>query len=201
MMGMIYLVVASIIWGVVHSFLASYWFKHRVRQVFGAPAYFRLYRFSYNLFSVASLFPIMVMLVALPDQPLYSISAPWIYGMTIFQGLAVFVLIAGVMQTGALEFAGLAQLSAAYGDSKPAGLVVNGVYSYVRHPLYSAGLLFIWLSPEMTINRLVLWVTFTIYIIIGAYFEERKLLRDFGAEYAEYKARTPMFIPRLYKNS
>ena len=142
-MGMIYIVVASIIWGVLHSFLASYWFKHRVKQLFGAPAYYRLYRFSYNLFSVASLFPIMVMLVAFPDRLLYSIPAPWNYGMTILQGLAVFVLIAGVMQTGALEFAGLAQLSAAYTelmgtfheDSRPAGLVVNGVYSYVRHPL------------------------------------------------------------------
>ena len=201
MMGTIYIVIASIIWGLVHSVLAGHGFKHLVKQLFGAPAYYRLYRFSYNVFAVASFFPIMVMLVTFPDQALYSIPSPWLYVMTILQGLAAFVLIAGVMQTGALEFAGLAQLSSGYIDSKPSGLVVDGLYAIVRHPLYSAGLVFIWLSPEMTVNRLVLWTVMTIYIIIGAYFEERKLLKDFGSEYAAYKARTPMLIPYLHKNN
>ena len=200
-MGTVYLVIAAMLWGIVHSVLASYWFKHHIKQWFGVTAYNRLYRFSYNVFSLASIFPILLMLVGFPDYPLYSVPSPWIYGMTILQGLAAFVMIAGVMQTGALEFAGLAQLASSYEDSAPASLVVDGVYAFVRHPLYSAGLVFIWLTPEMTLNRLVLWVVFSIYIVIGAYFEERKLLRDFGEEYAAYKARTPMFIPRLLKNS
>jgi len=200
-MGTVYIVFAAMLWGMVHSVLASYWFKHRIKLWFGAPSYNRLYRFSYNVFSLASIFPIMLMLVGFPDKPLYSVPSPWIYVMTILQGLAAFVMIAGVMQTGPLEFAGLAQLASSYVDSAPASLVVGGVYAYVRHPLYSASLVFIWLSPEMTVNRLVLWMVFSFYIVIGAYFEERKLLRDFGEEYAAYKAGTPMFIPRLIKNS
>jgi methanethiol S-methyltransferase len=124
-----------------------------------------------------------------------------LYLMTIGQGLAAFMVIAGVMQTGALEFAGLAQLFNAYGDSKPAGLVVDGLYSYVRHPLYTFGLVFLWLSPQMTLNRMVLWIILSIYIIIGAYFEERKLLADFGSEYAEYKSKTPMLIPHWHKSN
>ena len=200
-MGTVYIVIASILWGVVHSVLAGYWFKHFIKQWFGAHAYYKMYRFSYNVFSLASIFPIMLMLVVFPDKPLYSIPSPWLYVLTILQGLSVFVLIAGVMQTGALEFAGLAQLTSSFVDSAPAGLIVDGVYAYVRHPLYSAGLVFIWLSPEMTVNRLALWMVFSIYIVIGAYFEEKKLLRDFGEEYAVYKARTPMLIPRLRRNS
>jgi protein-S-isoprenylcysteine O-methyltransferase Ste14 len=35
----------------------------------------------------------------------------------------------------------------------------------------------------------------TVYILIGALFEERKLLREFGEAYAEYRRRTPMLIP------
>jgi len=88
-------------------------------------------------------------------------------------------------------------LRPSYGDSKPADLVTTGLYGYVRHPLYSAGLVFIWFSPEMTVNRLVLWIVFSFYLLIGAWFEERKLLRDFGSTYAEYKARTPMLIPKI----
>jgi protein-S-isoprenylcysteine O-methyltransferase Ste14 len=198
-MGTFYIVIASILWGVVHSILASYGFKHIVRNMFGATAFYRLYRLSYNLFALASFLPIALMLITFPDRLLYSITGPWVYVMTIAQGLAAFALIAGVMQTGLWEFSGLAQLAPSYGDSKPSGLVVDGLYAYVRHPLYSAGLLFIWLSPEMSVNRLALWVIFSLYIVVGAYFEERKLLKDFGSDYAEYKAKTPMFIPRWPK--
>ena len=201
MMGTIYIIIASILWGVVHSILASHAFKHVVRSVFGPLVFYRLYRLSYNLFAMASFFPIILMLITFPDRLLYSIPAPWVYVTTFVQGLAAFALIAGVMQTGPLEFAGLAQLSPAYGDSKPAGLVVDGLYAYVRHPLYSAGLVFIWLSSEMSVNRLVLWLILSLYIIIGAYFEERKLLVDFGAAYAEYKVNTPMLIPSWRRNS
>src|SRR5512133_936460 len=197
MTGTLYLIGASVLWGVVHSILASHGFKHLIRQAVGALAFYRLYRLAYNVFSLASLFPIAVMLFTLPDQPLYNIPEPWVYLTTIIQGLAAFALIAGVMQTGPLEFMGLAQLALTYGDSKPAELVTSGLYSYVRHPLYTAGLLFIWFSPSMTVNRLALWIVFTIYIVVGAFFEERKLLTDFGAAYVEYKSKTPMLIPKF----
>ena len=196
MTGTLYLIGASVLWGVVHSILASHGFKHLVRQVAGAPAFFRMYRFAYNLFSFASLFPIAVMLFTFPDKLLYAIPEPWSYLTTFIQGLAAIVLIAVVMQTGLMEFAGLAHLMPSYGESKPAELVTGGLYAYVRHPLYTAGLIFIWFSPEMTINRLALWIVFTVYIIIGAFFEERKLLKDFGSAYAEYKSKTPMLIPK-----
>jgi len=91
-------------------------------------------------------------------------------------------------------------LSPYYIESQPTRLVTDGLYAYIRHPLYIAGLIFIWFSPDMTLNRLVLWVILSLYILIGAYFEERKLLNDFGVEYAEYKAKTPMLIPGLSKS-
>ena len=139
------------------------------------------------------------MLVTFPDKMLYSLTAPWVYFTSVLQALSVFALIAGVMQTGPMEFAGLAQLFPSYTELPPSGLVVNGLYAHVRHPLYTAGLVFIWLTPEMSLNRLVLWSVFSLYILIGVYFEERKLLKDFGNEYADYQARTPMLIPFLRK--
>jgi methanethiol S-methyltransferase len=197
MTGTLYLIGASVLWGVVHSILASHGFKHLVRQAAGADAFFRLYRFAYNLFSFASLYPVAVMLFTFPDRLLYAIPEPWLFLTTIIQGLAAIALIAGMMQTGPMELAGLAQLMPSYGESKPAELATDGLYVYVRHPLYTAGLVFIWFSPEMTVNRLALWIVFTVYTIIGAFFEERKLLRDFGSVYAEYKSKTPMLIPKI----
>lgn len=196
--GTIYLLIASVIWSVVHSVLASHGAKAASRRFFG-PVSDRLYRFAYNAFSVASLFPIVMMLVSFPDQPLYSIPEPWVYISVLIQGAAAFALIAGVMQTGPFEFAGLTQITGLDRDQPPQTLVTDGLYAHVRHPLYTAGLLFIWAVPEMTVNRLVLWIVFTLYIVIGAYFEERKLLKDFGQVYADYKSRTPMLVPKLRK--
>jgi protein-S-isoprenylcysteine O-methyltransferase Ste14 len=111
------------------------------------------------------------------------------------QGVAAFLLLYGVLQTDTLSFVGLRQLVEP--DGKPGTLVTSGLYRFVRHPLYSAGLLFLWLTATMTLNQLIVYICATIYIFIGAYFEERKLLREFGAAYAEYKAATPMIIPGL----
>ncbi|GAB4491859.1 MAG: isoprenylcysteine carboxylmethyltransferase family protein [Anaerolineales bacterium] len=194
-MGTLYLIVASTLWGVIHSILASHTVKDAARRFFG-PASDRLYRFSYNIFSAASIFPILLMLFTFPDQPLYAIPEPWVYLSVLIQGAAFFALVAGVMQTGPFEFAGLTQL-AGLEPGTPPRLVTDGLYAHVRHPLYTAGLAFLWAWPDMTVNRLAVWIVFSLYLLIGAWFEERKLLKDFGQEYADYKARTPMLLPKI----
>lgn len=195
--GTLLLVAASILWAVVHSLTASHRAKDVFLQRFGQGFTRRYYRLGYNLFSVVTILPILALLVLLPDQFLYSIPAPWLYLTLAGQALAVVALAVGILQTGALDFIGLGQLIRA---EEPAvtNLTTHGLYRYVRHPLYTAGLVFLWLTPEMTLNRLSLWIIFSLYFVIGAYFEERKLLRDFGQQYADYKARTPMLIPRFW---
>lgn len=197
MNGTLLLVAASILWGVVHSLTASHRAKEMFAQQFGQVFSERYYRLGYNLFSVVTFLPILVLLVLLPDRLLYSIPAPWLYLTLLGQALAVIALVAGVLQTGALDFAGIGQLIRAERPAAPS-LTTHGLYHYVRHPLYTAGLVFLWLTPEMTLNRLALWTVMSLYLVIGAYFEERKLLRDFGQQYADYKAQTPMLIPRFW---
>jgi protein-S-isoprenylcysteine O-methyltransferase Ste14 len=106
------------------------------------------------------------------------------------------MLLVGVLQTDTLNFIGLGQLFQE--KEQPSKLVVGGLYRYMRHPLYTAGLLFLWLTPSVSLNSLTLYIASTFYILIGAYFEERKLLREFGQAYAEYKKKTPMIVPGLF---
>jgi protein-S-isoprenylcysteine O-methyltransferase Ste14 len=155
----------------------------------------RLYRLGFNIFSVLSFLPILYLMVTLPDQPLYSVPAPWNALMLVGQGISAVLLIVGVLQTDTLSFVGLSQLFTA--EEKPSGLITKGLYRYVRHPLYTFGLLFIWLSPSVSLNSLIVYLAATIYTVVGAIFEERKLLREFGPAYAEYKRVTPMLIPGL----
>lgn len=200
MSGLVYICISAIVWGVLHSITASSWFKHYIKILVGPVAFYRFYRFSYNLFSAASIFPILLMLISFPGKILFTIPMPWVYLTTIIQGVSFFVLFAGVMQTGAFEFAGLSQLSDLYHDEPAKELVVNGLYAYVRHPLYSAGLVILWFKSEMTLNTLVLWMIFTLYIFIGAYFEEKKLVREYGSGYINYAKKVPMFIPFIKGN-
>lgn len=194
---MLWLILAVLVWGIVHSLLASLGFKAWVRRTLGE-SFMRFFRVGYNLFSVVSFLPVLWLAAVLPDEMLYQVPPPWAYGMLFGQAFAGIALVVGVLQTGALSFAGLQQLFE--GEKRDSILVRGGLYSWVRHPLYSAGLAFLWLTPIMSRNTLVLYAALTAYIIVGAYFEERKLVREFGEVYLEYQATTPMLIPGL-KNS
>ena len=198
MLGTIYLVAASATWGLLHSILASHAAKDAIRRITGPIAFNRLYRFSYNFFALASFFPILIMLQVYPDRPLYTIPSPWIYLTVVLQGLATVIAIATLVQTDPFEFLGLKQLTETF-ESKPPVLVTDGWYARVRHPLYVTAFVLVWLTSEMTVNRLALYIVLTLYLWIGAYFEERKLLKDFGQAYADYKVRVPMFLPRFRK--
>ncbi len=179
------------LWGVVHSLLASVPVKDYFRRIAG-PWAMRAYRFLYNVFALVSFAPIPWLMGTLPDRALYVIPAPWVFFSLVGQGLAALLLLIALLQTDAFSFVGLRQLLE---GEAPSVLVTGGFYRAVRHPLYLFGLLVLWLTPFMTLNLLIVDIALTVYLFLGAYFEERKLLREFGAAYSEYKAVTPMFIP------
>jgi protein-S-isoprenylcysteine O-methyltransferase Ste14 len=190
---MFWLILAIALWGIVHSIMASLGFKDFLRRALGN-GFMRFYRLFYNVFSVVSFAPIPYLMVILPDQELYRAPAPWSYLMLAGQGVSALLLVIAVLQTDPLSFVGVRQL---FEEEKPGKLVKHGFYRYVRHPLYMFGLLILWLSPKVTVDSFIVYVSLTLYILIGAYFEERKLLREYGQEYAEYRAATPMLIPGL----
>lgn len=198
-MGTLTLLFSSLIWAVLHSLTASHTCKGFIRRLMGESLYGRIYRFVYNAFAGLSILPILYLLVTLPDQPLYEITAqPWLFLVNFGQGFAALLLVVSVLQTGPLPFMGISQL---LGQPEKSQLVTDGLYAHVRHPIYSASLLFLWLTPSMTVNRLIIWIIFTIYFIIGAWFEERKLRKDFGQAYMDYQKRTPMLIPNFWKKN
>lgn len=73
--------------------------------------------------------------------------------------------------------------------------VIRGPYRWVRHPLYFFTLVLIWSSPDMTLDRLLFNMLFTVWIIVGAYLEERDLVAEFGEPYKRYQRSVPMLLP------
>ena len=190
---MFWLIFATVLWGVVHSLLASIGFKNFLRRILGN-RFMNFYRLLYNIFALVSILPILYLMVSLPDKTLYQAPVPWSYLMRAGQVLSVLFLFIAVLQTDVLSFAGLRQL---FQEEETGSLVTSGLYRSVRHPLYTFSLLILWLSPSMSINAFIVYAAFTIYILIGIVFEERKLVREFGNVYLEYKSRTPMLFPGL----
>lgn len=185
------------IWGVVHSLLASLESKARARKWLGSGSD-RWYRLAYNFISIVTFLPILGLVAQYPGVQLYAIPLPWAYLTLVGQLLAVLALVIGLLQTGLWSFLGFEQMLVASPASQ-SEMVTGGLYDWVRHPLYTAGLVFIWLTPVMTSGLLALNIGLTLYLVVGAYFEERKLVKEFGEAYIEYQRRTPMLIPGLVR--
>ncbi len=78
-------------------------------------------------------------------------------------------------------------------------LVKTGIYSKVRHPIYSADIVLAWgiflYLPKLAVLLSVCWLTFV--LVYWAGLEEKALLKKFGEEYREYRRRVPMLVPRI----
>ena len=190
---MFWLILSIALWGFVHSFIASFGFKDFLRRMLG-DGFMKFYRLLYNIFAVVSIAPVLYLAAVLPDRNLYNIPAPWNALMLAGQGISALLLLVAVLQTDVLSFAGVRQL---FEEERTGRLVTVGLYRIVRHPLYTFSLLVLWLSPKVSLNSFILYLSLTAYILIGISFEERKLLREFGDDYARYKTVTPMLIPGL----
>lgn len=80
-----------------------------------------------------------------------------------------------------------------------AEFVDRGLYGWVRHPIYTAWMVVVWLPAEMNGTRLVLAAISTFYLALAVPFEERDLVRAFGADYEGYQRRVRWrMIPGLY---
>jgi protein-S-isoprenylcysteine O-methyltransferase Ste14 len=77
-------------------------------------------------------------------------------------------------------------------------LVTTGIYKYTRNPMMF-GALTLYVSLGIFWNSLLTPVIiFVLYFVLIYYLkrtEEKRLLKDFGDEFTEYKSRTPVIIP------
>ncbi len=77
------------------------------------------------------------------------------------------------------------------------GIITSGPYRYVRHPIYSADILFAWgialAFPYLPILLAAAWLSAV--MAAWASMEEDALSERFPKEYGKYRKRTPMLIP------
>jgi len=87
-----------------------------------------------------------------------------------------------------------------YGFEKTTELIDNGIFRYIRHPLYGSLILLTWGVYLKNVSLPLLFVALasTVFLYITALYDEKECIRFFGGQYKDYMKRTKMFVPFLF---
>ncbi|MDD2352807.1 MAG: isoprenylcysteine carboxylmethyltransferase family protein [Atribacterota bacterium] len=82
-------------------------------------------------------------------------------------------------------------------NDKDIGIVTEGVFNIVRHPMYFGSILlfFSFVILSNSVLALLVWILICIFYYFISRYEEKLLINKFGDEYKEYQKKVPMFIP------
>ncbi len=187
------LILFWIIYYVVHSILAASSAKLFFEKILRK--YFRYYRLAYSIFATITL--IFLLLYQ------YSFESPVLIHSTLLKYFSFILLVLPGLIIMFISikkyFLLLSGIRSLYETTPPVELKVEGIHRFVRHPLYSGTILFVWglffIFPML--NNLIAVILLTGYVLIGIGFEEKKLIKEFGKKYEEYIAYVPMLIPNI----
>ena len=175
---------------ILHSLLADERVKHWLQRVSGLSA--QVYRIIYNLFNLVAL----VAILWLHDHTASTLVFPGNLFSAVF---GVILIMTGLvlMIMSARQY----HLSSFLGFTKETymPLQVKGLHKYMRHPLYSGTLLFfigVCIAFPFYKNWFVL-ILMIIYLFIGMWLEEKKLVHVFGDEYKNYMKQVKRLIPGI----
>ena len=189
----------SLVFFIQHSTMPRQWFqkwlfKHVHKDLHGA------------IFTIATAIPLLAVTilwlksghVLIPINGVYR----YLMHLVFFLGAAGFYW--GVQSLGTFDIFGIGAIpKRLQGAQLPPDIpfTIRGPYRLVRHPLYLSVLLMIWSCPNLTSDRLLHNIIWTIWIVVATILEEGNLKHAFGDAYSKYQKQVPMLIPWRIRNS
>ncbi len=182
---------AWVIYFTLHSVMAADSTKRLVSRALGRA--FRFYRFIYSLFSTAGLIFLLVLNGSMAS-PYFFESKGWVrYLSLLLTTFGVMIIQIAFRQYRLKSFLGFTEESSEF--------KTEGILMFVRHPIYSGLCLvtvgFFLFIPN--IPTMISCVSIFMYLPIGIYLEEKKLLGIYGEVYRTYKIKVPALIPGFTK--
>jgi protein-S-isoprenylcysteine O-methyltransferase Ste14 len=140
-------------------------------------------------------------------MPLLYLFTPWLdfakYNLPVWCGCMGTVVFAGAIFMLWRSHADLGRnWSATLRITGQHSLVTGGVYRRIRHPMYTAHLLWAIAQGLLLSNWLAGWAFLVLSLplyLVRIPREEQMMLEHFGEEYRQYKTRTGRLIPRMNK--
>ncbi|MDQ7011638.1 MAG: isoprenylcysteine carboxylmethyltransferase family protein [Mariprofundaceae bacterium] len=185
-MSIAWIWLSGLAFAVIHSWLAT----SRCKDTFYRRGVgHRAYRMAYSLLAIVLTALWFGFVPLLPDAPLYRMEdgAKWLMTGLQLGGIGIVI-----MSFRAIDVSAFLGLSDTAEGTDP--FVETGIYRYMRHPMYTGVMIALFASPSQTVNSMNLFAVIALYFIIGARFEERRMLAVHPA-YAGYMKRVPAFIP------
>ena len=181
----------------IHSLFAANTVKRFYERF--APGIYRYYRFIFSFFATVN-FGLLFYLQLLQPQGVLLIPyrfSPVLGGVLLIAGVVVIFL--SMRNYSVRDFLGLDEIQDKTGTDEDEELVTSGMNKVVRHPLYTGILIMLvgFFLLQSSLSNLVFCVVSLVYLFIGIWLEERKLIGKFGEDYIEYRKRTSMIIPYL----
>ena len=204
-----------VVYGTVHSLLASRPAKRLVEHWAGTRARNGLYRPFFIVQSVVTTAWALKKFRDLPDRELYRVRRPGSWALRAVQAFAVGLLLRALSTVGYLRLLGVPPLvdflrgrepaaePEAQGPPPDAGgrPELSGPFRVIRHPDNLFFPLFVWALPRMSVNRLTLALLCTGYAVLGSWHEDARLRAAYGKPFARYQRTVPLFIPRFTRRT
>lgn len=184
-----------VLWCFFHSSLISNRFLAYIEPKLGK--YFQTYRILYNLFSLITFLPLILYSYSLQSEMIFDWNGYFQIARILILLTCFFLFFAGSKSYDLWSFLGFRQIQQSEHHktmSDDGNLSTAGILSIIRHPWYTATFLFIW-SRNLDISALIVNVIFSIYLVIGCYLEEKKLVLEYGEEYRIYQEKVSMLFP------
>ena len=134
---------------------------------------------------------------------LWQTTGIYIYQITfpsnlLFYSIGLVGIIFGIQGMACLRNQDSLGLKQLYGEEKKhPKFKVRGIYHYSRHPTYFGLLLLLWGTPNLSLERLVLNIIWSVWILDSCFEEEKKMYKKYPSEYGYYKKCVPFMSWRL----
>ena len=192
MMEYLIVIIASTVFGLQHSGVSALSVKGKLIDRWGKEGYSRF-------FTITSIITLGIAFLSMNFWDwLYFIQNPSLIQPLLFiPGIAA--LITGVIIAGkASKVISVSTVADMRTDRTPE-LITEGLYAHIRHPLYLATVLVFGSITLIYPFPIVFTFVFCmiVYTLVGAYFEEQKLIIQYGEDYLEYKKRVGFILPKI----
>lgn len=186
-----------ILWCTLHSVLISRGVSSSLESLLG-PYRFH-FRLLYNLVSLSTLLPIMVMTAMWRGEIVFAWSGIWIVAQFVMLGFALLLFYDGAQRYNLGLMLGLKQIRQGRHQAlldEGEHFSKDGSLGIVRHPWYLGTLLFLWSAmPLYYQSSFAAASVLSVYLAIGTLLEERKLVHEYGDIYRIYQQEVSMLFP------
>ncbi|GJG86182.1 hypothetical protein tb265_13630 [Gemmatimonadetes bacterium T265] len=202
--------IATAVFSVVHTILASHRAKRLAERVVGERAARGGYRLAYNGVAIGMTLGLTAYVLRRRGPMVYALHGPAAALVRTGQLAALGIALRAAIDAGFADLSGFgpawrwiagAPLSPAPdgqgpSERRPGEPTPHGTFARTRNPLNFYVVPVLWLAPRASAGRIGLNAAFTAYCVLGSWHANQMLAARHGAGWGEYEAAVPLFVPR-----